>query len=105
MNDFKSENIGFSGPSQDECEFCLSYKDHIKDSDHNSDQCAECIAYTKGKVRYTQVRIEHQKPIPEEVVCFTVDMQRVIALPELINKEHLVIYRLAQWDIRVKHSW
>ena len=52
-NVFKSENIVFSRPSQDECEICLSYKDHIKDSDHDSDQHAECIAYAKHKVRYT----------------------------------------------------
>ena len=37
-NVFKSKNIGFSRLSQDECEICLSYKDHIKDSDHDSDQ-------------------------------------------------------------------
>ena len=36
-NVFKSEDIGFSQPSQDECEICFSYKDHIKDSDHDSD--------------------------------------------------------------------
>ena len=41
---FKSENIVFSRPSQDEYEIRISYKDHIKDSDHDSDQCAECIA-------------------------------------------------------------
>ena len=41
---FKSENIVFSRPSQDEYEICISYKDYIKDSDHDSDQCAECIA-------------------------------------------------------------
>ena len=74
-NVFKSENIGFSRPSQGECKICLSYNDHIKDSDHGSDQCAECIAYAKHKVRYTQACIEYQKPIPEEVVCFTADMQ------------------------------
>ena len=51
-NVFKSKNIGFSRPSQDECEIC-----HIKDSDHDSDQCAECIAYVKHKVRYTQARM------------------------------------------------
>ena len=56
-NVFKSENIGFSRPSQDECEFCLSYKDHIKDSDYDSSQYAEWIAYAKHKVRYTQARI------------------------------------------------
>ena len=40
-NVFKSENIGFSRPSQDECEICLSNKGHIKDSDHDTDQCTE----------------------------------------------------------------
>ena len=61
-NVFKSENIAFSQPSQDKCEICLSYKDHIKDSDRDSDQCVECIVYAKHKVRYTQTRIEYQKP-------------------------------------------
>ena len=52
-NVFESENIGFSRPSQDKCEICLSYKNNIKDFDHDSDQCAECIAYAKHKVSYT----------------------------------------------------
>ena len=60
---------------KDECEICRSYKDHIKDSDHDSEQYTGCIAYAKHKVKYTQARIEYQKPIPEEVVCFTADMQ------------------------------
>ena len=76
-NVFKSENIGISRPSQDECEISLSYKDHIKDSDHDSDQCAECIAYAKHKLRYTQAHIEYQKPIPEEVRGFTADIHGV----------------------------
>ena len=97
-NVFKSENIGFSRPSQDECEICLSYKDHIKDSDHDSDQYAECITYAKHKVRYTQARIEYQKPIPEEVVCFTADMQRVVVLPKLTTKEHLFVSRLVTFN-------
>ena len=94
----KSENIGFSRPSQDECEICLSHKDHINDSDHDSDQRAECIAYAKHKVRYTQARIEYQKPIPEKVVCFTADMQRVIVLPKLTTKEHLFVSRLVTFN-------
>ena len=57
-NVFKSENIGFSRPPQDDCAIYLSWKDHIKD--HDSDQCAECIAYAKHKVRYTQARTEYQ---------------------------------------------
>ena len=97
-NVFKSENFGFSRPSQDECKIYLSYKDHIKDSDHDSNQCAERIAFAKHKVRYTQARIEYQKPIPEEVVCFTADMQRVIVLPKLTNKEHLFVSRLVTFN-------
>ena len=95
-NVFKSENIGFSRPSQDECEICLSYKDHIKDSDHDSNQCAECIAYNaKHKVRYTQAHIEYQKPISEEVACLTADMQIVIVPPKLTTKGHVFVRCLA----------
>ena len=60
-NIFKSEIIGLSRPSQVECEICLSYKYHIKDSDHNSDQCEECIAYAKHKVRHTQKLVLNTK--------------------------------------------
>ena len=94
----KSENIGFSRPSPDECEICLSSKDHIKDSDRDSDQCAEFIAYTKHKEIYTQAHIEQQKPISEEVDCFTADMQRVIVLPKLTTKEHLFVSRLVTFN-------
>ena len=95
-NVFKPENIGFSRPSQEESEICLSYKDHIKDSDHNSGQCVEWIAYTKHKVRYTQARTEYE--ITEEVASFTVDMQRVIVLPKLATKEHLFVSRLVTFN-------
>ena len=43
---------------------------------------------TQSKVLH-QARIEYQKPIPEEVVCFTADVQRVIVLPKLTTKEHI----------------
>ena len=46
-NAFKSENVGFSRPSQDKCKISFIHKDHIKDSDRDSDQCAECMAYAK----------------------------------------------------------
>ena len=70
----------------------------IKDSDQDFNQCAECIAYAKHKVRYTQASIEYQKPIPEEVVCLTADMQRVILLPKLTIKEHVFVSRLVTFD-------
>ena len=93
-NVFKSENIDFSRPSQDEGGICLSYKDYIKDSDHDSNKCVECIAYAKHKVRYAQAHIEYQKPIPEEVVCLNADMQRVIVLPKLTTKKQVFVGRL-----------
>ena len=49
-------------------------------------------------MRYTQARIEYQKTIPEEVVCFTADMQRVIVLPKLTTKEHLFVSRLVTFN-------
>ena len=56
------------------------------------------MAYAKHKVRYTQARIEYQKPITEEVVCFTADMQRFIVLPKLTTKEHLFVSRLVTFN-------
>ena len=50
------------------------------------------------KVRYTQARIEYQKPIPEEVVCFTADMQRVIVVPKFTTEEHLFVSRLINFN-------
>ena len=70
----------------------------IKYSDQDFNQCAECIAYAKHKVRYTQARIEYQKPIPEEVACLTADMQRVIVLPKLTIKEHVFVSRLVTFN-------
>ena len=96
-NVFKSENIGFSRLWQEECEICLS-KDCIKDSGHDSDQCTECRPYTKHKVRYTQAYLEDQKPITEEIVCFTTDMQRVIVLPKLTTKKHLFLGLLVTFN-------
>ena len=52
----------------------------------------------KNKLRYTEARIEYQKPITEKVVCFTADMQRVYVLPKLITKEHLFVSRLVTFN-------
>ena len=79
----------FKSSVKDECEICLSYKDHIND-----------FAYTKHKVRCTQDRIEYKKTVPKEVVCFTTDMQRVIKLPKLTTKEHLFVRCLVTFNER-----
>ena len=50
---------------------------------------SECIADAKHK---------YQKLIPEEVVCFTAEMQRVIVLPNLTTKEHLFVSCLVTFN-------
>ena len=58
-NVYQTENKGFSRPSQVECENCLSYKDCLVGPDHDSNNCAECIAYAIHKEKYIQARIEY----------------------------------------------
>ena len=82
--------MGFSRPTLDECEDCLGYKNHLVSSDHDSNNCAECIAYAIHKEKHTQARIEYQNAIPDKVLCFTADMQRVVVLPKLTTKKHLL---------------
>ena len=65
---------------------------------HDFNQCAECIDYAKHKVRYAQACIEYQKPIPEEVVCLTADVQRAIVLPKLTINKHVFVRRLVTFN-------
>ena len=70
----------------------------LKDSDHNSNQLAECIAYVKHKVRHTQARIKYRKPIPEQVVYFTTDMKIVIVHHKLTANEDLFVSHLVTFN-------
>ena len=97
-NVFQTENIGFSRPSQVECENCLSYKDCLVGPDHDSNNCAEYIAYAIHKEKYIQARIEYQNSIPDGVLCFNADMQRVMVLPKLTTKEHLFVRQLVTFN-------
>ena len=44
---FDTENIGFSLPSADDCEICLEFQNHTKDSVHPPDDSAHCDICTK----------------------------------------------------------
>ena len=95
---FESEKITFGEPSQDECETCLAYELHVKESgenaDHDADTCEECIDGHEHKIAYTKARIEYQKEIPNGFNVYAVDMQRVILLPKLSTKESFFVSRL-----------
>ena len=69
---FESEMITFGEPSQDECETCLAYELHVKESgendDHDADTCEECIKGHEHKTAYTKARIEYQE-IPNSFKC------------------------------------
>ena len=95
---FESEKITIGETSQDECETCLAYELHLKESgendDHDADTCEECIDGHEHKIAYTKARIEYHKEIPNGFNVYAVDMQRVILLPKLSTKESFFVSRL-----------
>ena len=99
-NIFSASNIGFSIPSLDQCHICINYKAHKEEceSDHNQAQCATCQEHLPHITRYTEARIEYQKPLPKDAVVFAGDMQRVLVLPILDTKEHVFVSRLITYN-------
>ena len=97
---FKSENIGFSRPSVDDCEVCLQFNDHkaTNEENHNSDTCDICKQFKIHKDKYTKARIGYNKPVNGDTVCFTADMQKVVVLPKLTTKEHVFTSRLVTFN-------
>ena len=97
---FKSENIGFSRPSVDDCEVFLQFNDHkaTNDENHNSDTCDICKQFKIHKDKYTKARIEYNKPVNGETVCFTADMQKVVVLLKLTTKELVFTSRLVTFN-------
>ena len=60
-NVFRSENIGFSRPSVDDCERCMQYNDHINEVNgvpHDPSIYVIYINHFKHKDKYDQARIE-----------------------------------------------
>ena len=68
---FNQENIGFSQPSQDECEHCLMFKVHDsgKKNDHPTGECDICQKYFTQQISYragkqeTSIKIYHLKQL------------------------------------------
>jgi len=102
---FDSENISFATPSQDECEICLSYKQHSKEflTEHDGDSCEICV-YAKAhldRARKARVEYDNEMVIDKEnnsKKVFAADMQKIILLPKLTTKEHFFVSRLVTFN-------
>ena len=95
---FDSERITFGQPSQDECESCLAYAQHVKElgnnDDHDPETCETCVDGRDHEIAYTKSCIEYQKEIPESFNAYAADMQKVILLPKLSTEESFFVSRL-----------
>ena len=98
---FDTENIGFSLPSAEECEICLEFQNHTKDSVHPPDDSAHCDICTKfpeHQKKYREARQEYQKEEEssrkEGFSIYTADMMKVFLLPKLTSKEHVFVSRM-----------
>ena len=96
---FESEKITFGEPSQDECEICLTYNLHVKESGDHDEACEKCLSGKDHLERARKSRHEYQKVAPDGVSVYAVDMQRVIMLPKLSTKE---TFLLADWSFSMK---
>ena len=70
----------------------------IIDSVHDVSNCEPCQSFRKHQETYRAEPIEYLKPVPEGVVCFAGDMQKVIVLPKLTTKEHFFVSRLVTFN-------
>ena len=100
-NVFESENIGFSRPSQDKCEICLSYKNNIKDFDHDSDQCAECIAYAKKQSKVLKLVLNTKSPSQRKLFVFPLICKELLYS---LNSPLRRTYLQAVWILSMRHS-
>lgn len=95
-NIFKQQNIGFSRPSQDECDTCKIYKSHSSEL-NSSCTCKTCIYYNDHKLFYTEARQAYQADKAKELTSaekiFSVDMQKVLLLPKMSTKNSFFVSR------------
>ena len=70
----------------------------IIDSVHDVSNCEPCQSFRKHQETYRAARIEYLKPVPEGVLCFAGDMQKVIVLTKLTTKEHFFVSQLVTFN-------
>ena len=106
---FEAQNIGHSGPSQDECPTCILGKSHEHDNASDPDtaaterrNCSICMRTELHQQMAKEAREEYQRDSRKEwdtgSACFAVDMQKIIMLPKMNVKEHFFVSRLAVFN-------
>ena len=69
-----------------------------REGQHDKNNCELCQVFHQHQQKYRKARIEYQKPVPDNVVCYAADMQKVIVLPKLTTKEHVFVSRLVTFN-------
>ena len=93
---FASENIGFGEPPQHECDTCLKIKEHrasIDESNHEPSECTMCKTAVEHNRKKDKAREKYQEDSQKDN-AFSADMQTIILIPKLTNKEHVFVSRL-----------
>lgn len=103
QNVFRSLNIGFARPSQDECEICESYKNHNHSIGEEESSCHKCT-YAKQHLenaslaRHSYQRDRNKENPPNGHMSLAVDMQKVIMLPKTSLKSQYFVSRLTVFN-------
>ena len=108
---FKSQNIGFARPSQDECDLCLEFREHqkIHEQDEGAQECSVCAAAKNHHNMAESARREYQtdksksetnKSHPEgkKQIIMAADMQKILQLPKITLKSQYFISRLTVFN-------
>ena len=95
---FQTLNIGFSRPSQDECDVCQTWKNH-EHGEGFVDGCATCVAAKEhlDSAREARENYQNEKHNCKEAtdhIFLAADMQKVILLPKTSLKSQYFVSRL-----------
>ena len=100
---FRTLNIGFARPSQDECEVCDFYNNHSHDITEEESSCQKCAAAkihlenaSLARHSYQQDRSEENSPAAGHMTM-AADMQKVIMLPKMNLKSQYFVSRLTKY--------
>ena len=106
---FRSLNIGFGRPSQDECDLCEFYKTHSHTDGEEQDKCEQCkmLKLHLENARLARKEYQNDKKIAassshgnttSQHATLAADMQKVIMLPKTTLKSQYFVSRLTVFN-------
>lgn len=101
---FKSLNIGFDSPTQDECPKCKENKIHKNSiqNNHVEIECNECINFEAHHNLYKSARKEYKLDNKKEngpnSLIYCVDMQKVLIIPKMSTKNSFFVSRMVVFN-------